>query len=132
MTIRVQATSDVRILYREVFLRVLARHPQDRHALKPFLDCEHDEVFPVFSVQNHPFFCDSGCSQEFFKFLQDHVEERIFPVGSQVILDEFQKNLQMPSPEGNISLCKINRGRMQIYGKDTGKNSMKVPLGECD
>jgi len=112
-TARARTSCDVRILYRPAFLSILEKHPNDRNLVEDLLDISHDVAFPRLSAKDHQYFSDSACSQKFYDFLSLHVEERIFGLGEQITLDTFHKHLHHGVPDGNVSLCRINRGRVQ-------------------
>jgi len=138
VTVVAQRICDVRTLHRKTFLRLLANFEKDRQLVEPFLDCRQEEVFPPLSVAEMPVFGeqrfkDLGLSKAFLDFCEAHLEERMFAVGDIMTLDTFHRNIHPPLPDGNISLCRINRGRAQLFEPAVGRvTAAKLQLGEDD
>lgn len=113
-SVRATSTCDVRILFRSIFMLLLEQYPMDHRLIAPFLNCSPSDVFPIFSVRDRHPFVGCNCSQAFFNFLSKHIEERIVGPGRPILLDNFHKHVHNSVPDGNISFCRINRGRVSI------------------
>lgn len=138
-TVRATTVCETRVLYKQTLLRVLQKHPAEMAAFAPFLDIKHQEAFPPLLLRSSPLFAGTACSEDFFDFLQQHVEERIFGVGDCFSLDHFRKNVHAPESSDTFalgSICRLNKGRVRIHaaqpsGAKVSRRSFDVEdLGE--
>eukprot|EP00931_Biecheleriopsis_adriatica_P086700 TRINITY_DN61311_c0_g1_i1.p1 TRINITY_DN61311_c0_g1~~TRINITY_DN61311_c0_g1_i1.p1 ORF type:complete len:1043 (+),score=237.92 TRINITY_DN61311_c0_g1_i1:158-3130(+) len=114
-TVRARKMCDVRLLHRQCFLRVLRDFPEDAKLLQRH-QLQHEQAFPALNCRESAFLHGLGCSEEFFTFLGEHVEERVLFPGDDVRLDNLDKYVHrtLLVPHMNASFCRINVGKVQV------------------